>query len=62
MATASPFLSVEPVLAMKYLKWGMNKNPVCLGYIGDKFLSSYVGIVINHCKDPVIKPSVFHGK
>ena len=28
------------------------KNPGCLGYIGDEILPSYIGIVINHYKDP----------
>ena len=30
------------------------KNPACLGYIGDEILPSYIGIIyfINHCKDP----------
>ena len=28
------------------------KNPGCLVYIGDDILPSYVGITINHYKDP----------
>ncbi len=28
------------------------KNPGCLGYIGDEILPSYMGIIINHCKYP----------
>ena len=28
------------------------KNPGCLGYIGDEILPSYIGIIINHYKDP----------
>ena len=28
------------------------QNPGCLGHIGDEILPSYVGITINHCKDP----------
>ena len=28
------------------------KNPGCLGYIGDEILPSYVGIIISHYKDP----------
>ena len=32
----------------------MKKGPlfVCLGYIGNEILPSYVGIIINHHKDP----------
>ena len=26
--------------------------PGCLGYIGDEKLPSYIGIIINHYKDP----------
>ena len=28
------------------------KNPGCLGYLGDDILPSYIGIIINHYKDP----------
>ena len=28
------------------------KNPGCLVYIGDEILPSYIGILINHYKDP----------
>ena len=28
------------------------KKAGCLGYIGDEILPSYVGIIINHDKDP----------
>ena len=28
------------------------KNPGWLGYIGDEILPSYIGIIINHYKDP----------
>ena len=28
------------------------KKPGCLGFIGDEILPSYMGILINHCKDP----------
>ena len=28
------------------------KNPGWLGYLGDEILPSYIGIVINHEKDP----------
>ena len=28
------------------------KNPGCLGYIGDEKLPSYIGILLNHYKDP----------
>ncbi len=28
------------------------RAPGCLGYIGDEILPSYVGIIINHYKDP----------
>ena len=24
------------------------KNPGCLGYIGDEILSNYIGIIMNH--------------
>ena len=30
----------------------MKKSPGCLVYIGDEKLPSYIGIIINHCKDP----------
>ena len=28
------------------------RAPGCLGYIGDEKLPSYIGIIINHNKDP----------
>ena len=28
------------------------KNPGWLGFIGDEMLPSYIGIIINHYKDP----------
>ena len=37
------------------------RAPGWLGYIGDEILPSYIGIIINHCKDPIKQP-VFHGK
>ena len=48
-------------------KWSFHMNnekraPGCLGYIGDGKLPSYMGITINHYKDPVIKPPGFNGK
>ena len=30
----------------------MKQSPGCLGYVGDEILPSYVGIIINHYKDP----------
>ena len=30
----------------------MKKNPGWLGYKGDEFLPSYIGIIKNHYKDP----------
>ena len=30
------------------------KNPGWLGYIGNEILPSYIGIIINHCKDPYL--------
>ena len=35
--------------------------PGCLGYTGDEILPSYVGIKVNHYKDPVIKQPGFRG-
>ena len=34
--------------------WHMSneQKPGCLGYKGDEILPSYVGIIVNHCKDP----------
>ena len=34
------------------------KNLGWLGYIGDEILPSYVGIIINHCKDPYWPTSI----
>ena len=31
------------------------RAPACLGYIGDEILPSYMGIIINHYKDPYSK-------
>ncbi len=37
----------------RYLKWATKKRaPGWLGYIGDEILPSYMGIIINHYKDP----------
>ena len=33
-------------------KWAMKKNLVVYGYIGDDMLPRYIGIIINHYKDP----------
>ena len=33
-----------------------------LGYIGDEILPSYIGIIINHYKDPYINQPGFNGK
>ena len=30
----------------------MKTKAGCLGYVGDEILPSYVGIIINHDKDP----------
>ena len=38
------------------------KNLGWLGYIGDDKLPSYIGIIINHYKDPVINHPGFNGK
>ena len=39
------------------------KNPGCLGYIGDcSILPSYMGIIINHCKDPYEPTSMMESK
>ncbi len=37
------------------------KNPSCLGYIGDEILHSYMGIILNHCKDPYQTTDFFRG-
>ena len=36
----------------KNTNWAMKKQPGWLGYIGDEILPSFIGIIINHCKDP----------
>ena len=36
----------------KQIQVSNEKNPACFGYIGDEKLPSYIGIIINHCKDP----------
>ena len=38
------------------------KNPGWLGYIGGEILPSFIGIAINHYKDPVLKQPVFQRK
>ena len=39
------------------------KKPSCVRYLRDyTAVSNYVGIIINHCKDPFIKQSILHGK
>ena len=35
-----------------FATWAMKKKPGRLGYIGDEILPSYIGIIINHYKDP----------
>ena len=39
-----------------------DKNPGCLGYIGDEILPSYIGIIIFPIIRIPIKQPVFHGK
>ena len=33
-------------------KWAIFKKPGWLGYKGDEILPSYIGIIVNHYKDP----------
>ena len=41
-------------------QWKKDTRFGCLGYRGDEILPSYVGIIVNHYKDPVIKQPGFH--
>ena len=38
------------------------RNPGCLGFIGDEILPSYVGIMINHYKDPYKATNIMESK
>jgi len=52
---AEPFLGLE-----KHEKYvSHEKNPGCLGCIGDEILPSYVGIMINHSKDSYLKKTPY---
>ena len=45
-----------------YTYMSNEKHPGCLGYIGDKILLSYIGIIINHeMRIPINQPG-FNGK
>ena len=45
--------SKKQIQAMTRTNWAMNKGaPGWLGYIGDDILPMYIGIIINHYKDP----------
>ena len=49
------FLALKSLTSTDQLSTGrpiVDQNPGWLGYIGDEILPSYVGIVINHSKDP----------
>ena len=47
-------------LRVKNIHLSNEKNPGCLGYIGDDMLPSYgyVGIIINHYNDPYEPTSI----
>ena len=38
------------------------RPPGCLVYIGDEILPSYIGILINHCKDPYEPTSLMESR
>ena len=42
----------EVTIAIGEHQMSNEKNLGWLGYIGDEILPSYIGIIINHCKDP----------
>ena len=46
-----------------FLQMSNEKNPCCLGYIGNEKLPSYyIGITINHSKDPYQLTSIMESR
>ena len=45
-------INSTPSFGRKKIELSNEKKPGCLGYIGDEKLPNYIGIIMNHYKDP----------